>query len=292
MKGIILAGGNGTRLQPITTAVSKQLLPIYDKPMIYYPLSVLMLAGIRDILLISTPRQLPNYQELFEDGTAFGLNMQYAVQDSPRGLAEAFLIGERFIGKSSVALILGDNFFYAQGLTALLQQGRANTGGATVFAYKVRNPQEYGVIEFDERMKALSIEEKPSHPKSHYAVTGLYFYDNQVVNIAKGVVPSARGELEITAINNAYREADQLNVILLGRGCAWLDSGTHDSLLQASRFVETVQSRQGMKVACLEEIAFHNGWINHEQLHKQAKILAHTEYGRYLADVAAEGAYL
>ncbi|MBO5137002.1 MAG: glucose-1-phosphate thymidylyltransferase RfbA [Spirochaetaceae bacterium] len=288
MKGVILAGGSGTRLYPITKAVSKQILPLYDKPMIYYPLSVLMLAGIRDVLIISTPRDISLFKELFGNGNWLGMNFDYAVQDKPRGLADAFIVGKQFIGSDSVALVLGDNIFYGQSFTKTLQSvaKRIQTeGGAVIFGYYVKDPTSYGVVEFDKDGKAIGIEEKPTKPKSNYAVPGLYFYDNNVIDIAANVKPSARGEIEITAVNNTYLEHKQLSVELLGRGMAWLDTGTYDGLLEASNFIATIQKRQGMYVSCIEEIAFRNGWITKQQLLDIATTYK-TEYGEYLKFIA------
>jgi len=282
MKGILLAGGSGTRLHPVTKGISKQLLPVYDKPMVYYPLSVLMLAGIKDVLLISTPQDLSAYQRLFDDGSHLGIKIQYAEQKYPNGLSEAFIIGEEFIGQDSVCLVLGDNIFYGEGLNFLVEEAVSQLDQATVFGYTVKDPQRYGVIEFDENGKVISIEEKPIHPKSDKAVVGLYFYPNEVVEIAKKVKPSSRGELEITSVNQAFLENGKLHVKILGRGFAWLDTGTHESLIEAGQFIHTVEKRQGLKVGCLEEIAFQNGWINLNQLLNLAKDLSKTEYGQYL----------
>lgn len=289
MKGIILAGGSGTRLHPITRVISKQIVPIYDKPMIYYPLSTLMLAGIREILIISTPRDLPVFEELLGDGSQLGLSLSYAVQEQPNGLAEAFIIGADFIGKDSVCLILGDNIFYARGFSEILHRAQVQEKGATIFGYRVDNPQDFGIVEFDSAGNVLSIEEKPAQPKSNYAVPGLYFYDNDVVEIAKNIKPSARGEKEITAVNNEYLRRGTLRVELLGRGVAWLDTGTHDGLLEAANFVSIVQRRQGYYVSCIEEIAFRKGYIDKEQLLQLAAPLQKTEYGRYMIRVAEEG---
>lgn len=286
MKGIILAGGSGTRLYPLTKCISKQMLPVYDKPMIYYPLSVLMLAGIRDILIISTPTDTPEFEQLLGNGDDLGISIKYAIQPKPRGLAEAFIIGEEFINKDRVAMILGDNIFYGQGFTPLLRKTVGINSGATVFAYRVKNPEQFGVVEFNQNNKAISIEEKPEKPRSNFAVTGLYFYDNDVVKIAKSLRPSNRGELEVTDVNKVYLEKGELNVQLLGRGFAWLDTGTPESLLEASHFVETIEKRQGFKVACLEEVAYYMGYISQSQLILLAKRLLKNEYGKYLMDIA------
>jgi glucose-1-phosphate thymidylyltransferase len=283
MKGIILAGGSGTRLYPITRGVSKQLLPIYDKPMIYYPLSVLMLADIKDVLIITTPEDIDSFKRLLGDGSSYGVNLSYAIQPKPEGLAQAFIIGEKFIGKDNVCLILGDNIFYGQGFTPILKHAVQNNTGATIFGYKVKDPERFGVVEFDVKtLKVLSIEEKPSKAKSNYAATGLYFYDNRVIEIAKSIKPSARGELEITTVNNVYLKDETLKVELLGRGFAWLDTGTHDSLIEAGHYVETIQNMQGLKVACLEEIGWRNGWLTNDELAVQAKLNSKNEYGQYL----------
>ena len=285
MKGIILAGGSGTRLYPLTKSISKQIMPIYDKPMIYYPLSVLMLANIREILIISTERDLPVFKELLKDGSEFGLKLEYKVQDKPNGLAEAFIIGEEFIGDDNVALILGDNIFYGSGFRGLVEEAAKLESGAIVFGYPVKDPRAYGVVEFDETGKAISLEEKPANPKSNYAIPGLYFYDNTVVEKAKNVKPSARGEIEITTVNEMYLSEGKLNVKNLGRGVAWLDTGTHDALLEAANFVQTVQKRQGFYIACIEEIAYQKGWISPEKLKELAKPMMKTSYGQYLVDL-------
>jgi len=286
VKGIILAGGRGTRLYPMTRVTSKQLLPIYDKPMIYYPMSVLMLAGIRSVLVISTPEDIDRYRELLGDGSRLGMELEYVVQDQPRGLADAFILGEHFIGSDTVCLILGDNVFYGQAFSSYLKKGASLTEGAMVFGYPVRNPSDFGVVEFDADMKAISIEEKPQKPKSRFAVPGLYFYDNDVIEIAKNVKPSARGEIEITAVNNAYLDAGRLQVIQIGRGMAWLDTGSPEGLLNAAQFVQTVQERQGFYIACLEEIAWHKGWIDSDKLRALGEELKMTDYGRYLIDIS------
>lgn len=287
-KGIVLAGGSGTRLYPITKGVSKQLLPIYDKPMIYYPLSVLMLAGIREVLIISTPDDIDGFKRLLGDGNELGIDISYAVQPSPDGLAQAFIIGEEFIGDSNVCLVLGDNIFYGPGFSPLLRKAASQTSGATVFGYQVKDPKRFGVVAFDEDKRAISIEEKPTQPKSNYAVTGLYFYDNDVIEIAKQVKPSDRGEVEITTVNQMYMERGDLNVELLGRGFAWLDTGTHESLIEAGMFVETVEKRQGFKIACLEEIAYNNGWLNKDDLKRIGNELSKNSYGQYLLHIMGE----
>ena len=291
MKGIILAGGSGTRLYPITMGVSKQLLPIYDKPMVYYPLSVLMLAGIREVLIITTPEDIDSFKRLLGDGSQFGIELSYTVQPSPDGLAQAFILGEEFIGKDDVCLVLGDNIFYGQGFTTKLKHAvnnAKNGNGSTVFGYQVKDPERFGVVEFNKDKKAISIEEKPTNPKSHFAVTGLYFYDNSVVELAKKVEPSHRGELEITCLNEMYLKQNKLNVEILGRGFTWLDTGTHESLLEAAQFVETIERCQGYKVACLEEISFNKGWLNEAQLRKTGELLAKNEYGKYLLNLVNE----
>ncbi|MGF1829440.1 glucose-1-phosphate thymidylyltransferase RfbA [Photobacterium angustum] len=289
MKGIILAGGSGTRLYPITMGVSKQLLPVYDKPMVYYPLSVLMLAGIKEVLIITTPEDQESFQRLLGDGQRFGISLEYAIQERPEGLAQAFIIGEDFIGEENVCLVLGDNIFWGQGFSPKLLAASKQSSGATVFGYEVQDPERFGVVDFDDKFNALSIEEKPKQPKSNYAVTGLYFYDNDVVKIAKEIKPSERGELEITSVNQAYLARGDLKVELLGRGFAWLDTGTHDSLLDASSFVETIEKRQGFKIACLEEIAFRQGWMTKELVSKEAELLKKNSYGQYLLKMINEG---
>jgi glucose-1-phosphate thymidylyltransferase len=288
MKGIVLAGGTGTRLYPITRGVSKQLLPVYDKPMIYYPISVLMLAGIRDILIITTPEDLPSFQRLLGDGNRFGVNFSYEIQPSPEGLVQAFIIGEKFINNERCALVLGDNVYFGQSFSPKLEHAAARTTGATIFSYRVSDPERFGVVEFDDRFHVLSLEEKPLEPKSKWAVTGLYFYDEQVVELAKHVKPSMRGELEITALNGLYLQQGQLNVELLGRGFAWLDTGTHESLMEASLFIHTIEKRQGFKVACLEEIGFNKGWLSKQQLLAEAELMAKTAYGQYLVEIVGE----
>lgn len=285
MKGIILAGGSGTRLYPVTQSISKQLLPIYDKPMVYYPLSVLMLAGIKDILIISTPEDMNNFKKLLGDGSQFGIKLEYKIQPSPDGIAQAFILGKNFIGDDNVCLILGDNIFYGQGLTDILHRAVSRKNGATIFGYQVKDPQRFGVVEFDNDYNAISIEEKPENPKSNFAVTGLYFYDNDVVKITKNIKPSHRGELEITSVNKEYLRTGKLKVELLGRGFAWLDTGTHDSMLDAGRFIQTIQHRQGFMIACPEEIAYNNGWIDKVQVLKIAKLLSKNSYGQYLGEL-------